>query len=432
MIGRPDVEIDGPRVAFTWKDQHVGIAFDYLNERTDGLHGEIRITAIDASGRATGHIHWARINLSSTTARKSLVDVITKQTRHDDGECPYDWPQLAEYACTVAAQKYREGEPFIDLADVPRPPRMQYLVEKLLPKGKTSVIYSRGASGKSLLSLSIAMGVSRGRSLPSGLVVQERANVLYLDYETDEEEQRLRLDYLWRALKNEPLPSVRYRRQTRMLMNDIDQIKREVKRQQIGLVVVDSIAYAMAGKAIDTEVVIGSFNALSSLGPECTRLVIAHIPKADKESKEATIFGNVFQENGARSIWELRSTDENDGISMGLFQRKQNWGKKFDPIGLRFTFDDVKESVELKSHVIEDDPELVAHGSLSYRLLSALRTGVQSTSELAEAAGDSRESVTRTLRRLAERGTIVRFESNGKGRGQEQRWGLTYAAEVSG
>lgn len=430
MIGTPEIDATEDSVTFIWRDQGAGIGFAFLYERQDGLHGEVSVTAHVDGMLKPVHIHWARINLSSTTARDNLVKFLVKRTSEDGGRaCRYDWAAMVEYACTVAAQRFRDGEPFVDLASVPRPPRMAYLVEKLLPKGQTSVIYSRGASGKSLLAMAVAMAVSRGKALPSGLLVPHAANVLYLDYETDVDEQRLRLDYLWRSLKGEPLPNVIYRRQTRPLAADVQRIRAEVRSRDIGLVIVDSIAYAMGGSAMDAEIVIGAFNALRMLGDQCTRLVVAHIPKAEKDSTQASIFGSVFQENAGRSVWELRSTDETDGIAMGLYLRKKNWGKGFDPVGLRFTFDDARESVELKNLVIEDDPELVSHGSLSYRLLAALRSGSLSTKRLIEETGGDSESIRRTLRRLSSRGEIVQIGANGAGRGADPQWGLAAVNE---
>ena len=427
MIGQPEVTFDDNCCTVLWQDEGVGFAFESLQERRDGLHADLEVQAIVPGREKPGHIHWARLNLASTSGREGLLKACFKKTSDDGGKTSrYDWEDLIEYACTITAKKFREGEPIINLAELPRPDKFGYLVEKIMPKGQTSAIFSRGASGKSLLAMAIAMAVSEGYNLPSGLKVTSTEKVLYLDYETDAEEQRLRLDYLWKARKGSALPNIFYRRQLRALADDIAFIKAEVKRLNIGLVVVDSIAYAMAGKAMDPEVAIQTFNALRSLGPAVTRLVIAHIPKADKEQKESSIFGSVFQENAARSIWEMRSTEMQDGIAIGLFMRKKNWGKGFDPIGLRFTFDDLNEAVMLHHFVIADDPELASHSTLTFRLVSALRSGSKSERELTDETGGTSETIRRTLTRLEARGEIVRIGTNGTSRGSDRTWGLAY------
>ncbi len=419
----PTIEKRGDSLCFVWGS--VGIALDYLHERSDGIHGEITVQHEVAPDRY-GHIHWARINLSSTSARDSLRKVLIGKTKDDLGNVPYEWEAMIEYACSVSARRHREGEPFIWLNEKPLPPAVSYLIGPMLPSGQTSIIFSAGGSGKSLFSLSIGLAMAEGIILPSGLRPAKRLRVLYLDYESDDDEQRTRLEWLANGMGLTSTPNILYRHQTRPIVDDIARIKKVVDEEEIGLVILDSIAYALRGSAIDADVVIEAFNALRSLGSKVTRLVIGHIPKADKDQKVGSIYGSVFFENAGRSVWEMRVELENDGVSMAMFQRKSNWGKKSPPFGLRYRFDDEQSAVMVYDHEVEGDSALITHASMSYQLTAALRQGKRTTRQLADDITGNVDSVRRTLQRMEKRGEIVSIGVNGNGPTAEKFYGLIH------
>jgi hypothetical protein len=425
------IERRGEAVFFLWQDSGVGIALDLLHERSDGIHGEITVQR-ETGPNQQGHIHWARINLSSTTARDGLRKVLHGKTKDDLGNSSYEWEPMIEYACSVAAKRHREGDPFVSLRDMPVPPKLTYLLDKMIPVGQTSLLYSSGGSGKSLIAMAIAVAVSSGYPLPGGLRPNQKTRVLYLDYETDEEEQRLRLEWICNGMFLSEVPDIICRHQTRPLVDDLGRIRREIDAQSIGLVIVDSIAYALGGSAMDADYVIAAFNGLRSLGNQVSRLVIAHIPKAEKGAQQASIYGSVFFENAGRSVWEVRSETENDGITMGLFQRKANWGKKFAPFGLRFVFDDVGESLSIENHAIEDDPELASHGSVSFQVLAALRAGKRTPKQLNVDLGVNLDTIRRTLIRLEKRQEILSFPPLTAGPGSEKSYALPHLNGTSG
>jgi hypothetical protein len=430
-VRKPTIDRRGEALLFLWEEQGVGIALDLLHERSDGIHGEITVQRENGPGSA-GHIHWARINLSSTTARDGLEKALVKKTKDDRGECSYEWNLMIEYACSVAAKRHREGDPFVSLRDMPVPPKLTYLLDKMIPVGQTSLLYSSGGSGKSLIAMAIAVAVSSGYPLPGGLRPLQKTKVLYLDYETDEEEQRLRLEWIRAGMLLPEVPDIICRHQTRPFVDDLARIRREVDTQGIGLVIVDSIAYALGGSAMDADYVIAAFNGLRSLGNQVSRLVIAHIPKAEKGAQQASIYGSVFFENAGRSVWEVRSETENDGITMGLFQRKANWGKKFAPFGLRFVFDDVAESLTIQHHAIEDDPELASHGSVSFQILAALRSGKRTPKQLQADIGGNLDTVRKTLLRLEKRQDVLSFPPLSGGPGSEKSYALALRNGTNG
>lgn len=419
----PTIEKRGESICFLWGGLQMSL--DYLHERSDGIHGEITVQHETAPDRL-GHIHWARINLSSTTARDSLKKVLVSKTKDDLGNVPFEWEPMIEYACSVSAKRHREGEPFVRLRSLPLPPTTSYLLGPMLPSGQTSIIYSQGGSGKSLLSLAIGVAMQEGVILPSGLIPAKRLQVLYLDYESDEDEQRTRLEWLARGLGLSETPDIICRHQIRALKDDITRIKREVDVENIGLVIVDSIAYALGGSAMDADIVIEAFNALRSLGPKVTRLVIAHIPKADKEQKVGSIYGSVFFENAGRSVWEMRAELENDGVSLAMFQRKSNWGKKSAPFGLQFQFDDEDRSVLVRGVNVENDSELIIHATVAYQLTAALRSGRRTPRQLADDISGNVDSIRRTLLRMEKRGEVIAI-SAGTGPTAEKFYGLVHS-----
>ena len=433
LVDKPEIIAAGNRITFLWHAQGVGIAFDHLREiygsLMGGLNGEVTVSGLSAHGKLNGngeHIYWARHNLSSGSAREELARLLKKRTPAEDNPkvSIYPWDDMLEYACTAAARRWRAGEPFVDLATMQRPERAGFLVEKLLPRGQTSVLYSRGGAGKSLMSLALCVAVTTGTSLPGGLRPTAIAPTLYLDHESDEEEQRLRLEWLAKGLGLSTLPSIICRHQTRPIAADLDRIKAEVDEKGIKLVVLDSIAYSLGGSPQDEELVIAAFNALRTLGTDVSRIVVAHIPKGQKDSQQASIFGSVFHENAGRSIWEVISTENRDGFSLALYHRKRNWGKRLAPIGLRFVFDDPAESVRIEATSVEDDPELLSHDTATAQILAALRKGKLTINGMADATGLKRPAVAEGVRRLTAKGEISLVDPGGRGRGNESSYGL--------
>lgn len=414
------VDRDGDEFLYTFIEAGVGIGFQHLEEMRDGLHADMFVQSTIPT--MTGHIHWCRMNLSSSSTRERLAQTLRKSIKE------VEWPKLLEIACTKTAIDYRQGDPLYDLATQPIPTAPAYLISKLLPEQVTTILFGDGGTAKSILSMAIAVAVQTGNIiLPNNLIVNHQTNVLYLDWETSLDDQIERLHAVARGLGVTP-PSVRYRRMYRPIADESARIRDEVKKNKIGLVIVDSLGFASGGNLKDNDVALGAMNGIGKLGATC--LAIAHITKEDAKADQgkATPFGSGFFSFSARSTWEIRGNSEiaANELQIGLFHRKANRGPvQKIPLGFTVRFCDEPVSdrltkVEIEKFSVADDPQLAQHASLPYRLRELLKryNGTPQTTETLAKKLDAKEkSITRALSRMVD---IVNLA--GRGRGNEGLW----------
>jgi hypothetical protein len=427
-----EVERSGDEIAFLWRRERVGIGFDLLHEEKDGLHAEVQVKALTPAGWTpdAAHIHWARLNLSSTSSRSALL----KHLKSRNGEI--DWEAKLEIACERTRREYRRGAPLVDLSTVAPRPQL-YLTDPArgpgIPLGETSVFYGDGASLKSLLSL--AIGLSAATGLPIGpFHPTRRVGVMTLDWETTEEEQAERLNRLCYGA-GLSVPAVFYRDYYRSLTEVVRAVRQDVAENDIGLVIVDSIAPACGGE-VTAEQAIPFFNALRSLGPDVTRLVVSHVSHstATKESGAGRPFGSVFVRNLARSAWEIQRAEEggdDEHVLVGMYHRKVNRGRPQRDVGLRVCFRDPDGEIVIRRTELLENVDLAAHASVGDRMVYALQRGALDTNALAEAADTKPETAARLARRHPK---IVALGTGGRfGRGAVTTWGLkTDAGQASG
>src|SRR5690349_7475877 len=90
-------------------------------------------------------IREAKFNLSSTRTRSEWAHYL--ESRRGD----IDWAAAIEQACTLALRRWRDGAPFIDLAEVEPREDDAYLLRPYVIEGAASGIFAEGGVGKSLL-----------------------------------------------------------------------------------------------------------------------------------------------------------------------------------------------------------------------------------------------------------------------------------------
>lgn len=411
-----EFRVEGDRYFFTWDDEGVGIGFEHIKDGSDGLHAEISVQALNVAGKA-GHLHWGRLNLSSTTARASLSKILATRVK---GE-PVDWLGLLEIACTKTAQTVREPAQVIDLSRIEPCKTELYAVSPLVTLHETNILYGDGGSGKSLLALALGMSMAdqfEELKLPDPIVAKAHGPVLYLDYETCQDEQGARMQGLALGWKTAALPPIHYRPAYRALADEIATLRADVQRLKIQMLIVDSMGPACGGEPEKAETVLQFMNALRSLGG-VTRLVISHVAKGEMEKKRAKIFGSVYARNLSRSCWEVRSAEEDgkDALALGLFHEKFNRGKRHKPLGVTFTWDGDKVMMS-KSEPL-DHPDLAPSTGIATRIRELLKAGPMSTKEIAEELDEAPNSVKQAIRRA---GVIIPFGSHAKGgRGSDRQ-----------
>jgi len=205
-MSQPVVKQTGTRQEFYWKEERVYVLVNRLHEHSDG-----RVTAevafkTDRPDIPT-HILHTQLNLLSSRSKKDMVKELEDRLRLPN------WTSIVEYLCVTSLENHRKGKPAKEIWPVPQGeelPQPQMLVRPLLYKEKPTILFGEGSTGKSYLALTLSILTQLPFNDNPLSLAPERANALYLDYESDEMEFQRRLTFLQRGFGLPPFP-IQYR-----------------------------------------------------------------------------------------------------------------------------------------------------------------------------------------------------------------------------
>lgn len=308
----------GDVYTFDWPDEQVKVSFDRLHEGRDGdLSAEAEITSRRTGG--TQLLHHAKLNLISTRSRTDIVKALL--LRIPD----IDWGGIMEMACHEAIKHWREGDPVIDLREVPPMAGSRFLLNPYVEYGGPTILFADGGSGKSLFALACGLSIASGRNI-LGETPASAQPVLYLDWESDPETHADRRRALCVGAGLDDMDgAIFYRRQTSSLAESASHIRREIASRGIGFAVIDSLGAARGGEPESADSTIRLFNAARTLGVPW--MGVDHVTKNGGDM-QAKPFGSVFTHNLARLTWSLEKVEEGgDGtMTISLSNRKANNG----------------------------------------------------------------------------------------------------------
>lgn len=412
----PKIDRDGDSWAIAWDEHGVGIGVERLRERSDGLRAEITVQSTGA-GRVQGP---NTIDLLSARSQAEFANACAERV---NGLSKDVWRALVVHACALVAREFRAPQPSAVLAETPDTGPVEYLVPYLMPTAETTVMYGDGESGKSMLAVRIGVSVASGQDVPWGHEVRQ-ANVLYLDWETNQNTLAKRFKRVCAGMCIEPPVNFFYRQCFRSITDELPHIREEISRKHIGLVIVDSIGFAASGALVEDETARSAMNALRQMSP-ATRLVVAHVSKSDAISLgPRKPFGSAFFWNGMRSGVEVSRSDETQTertIDVGVFHRKSNDGPKAKPIGVCIAFDGQEGPIMFEDTEIAEVADLAQRTPLSSRIRALLKRGAMTTNDLADELEAKPGTIATTLRRMD---GIVQINTGG-GRGKVAEWGLS-------
>ena len=331
------------------KYQDVVLEFSFVRPGPDtaAVRAEIKVTVL---GRPEP-LYDGDIILTTPTA----VDRAAKLIDSKWGDDNLSWGSIMTQACSKIRDRYREGEPIVNLKNVRRSENSKFLVEPLLYHNQANLFFGDGGLGKSFLALWISALVATGLSR-EGLKV-EPGNVLYLDYETPEFDMKDRFYAICNGLEV-PEPDLHYRFSYHPLTNDVHALKKKIFDERISLVVVDSAGAASGAKPEEAQAALAYHNALRSL--EVTSLTIAHVSKDGGGDRGP--FGSIFWKNNARVMWEIIAGEATSKTQkeIGLYQRKINTGAPEPPLAFRMQFDDPRrpDKIWIKRIAVKENPTL--------------------------------------------------------------------------
>lgn len=221
--------------------------------------------------------------------------------------------------------------------------------------------------------------------------------MLVLDWEAD----RSALELRWAQLmKGHPdylgVNPPYYRRMERSLGDDLREVQRVVQDGNIKLVIIDSLAPAAGGDPNAPETAITFHKALRAL--KVSSLSLAHCAK-DSEGKTRTIFGSVFFTNLARSVWEVKPSDDEESSvkHVTCFHVKVNDGPKQRPMAFRIDFQHTSGGTHIEPISVDELPSPEAAQSSAEKIRTALGALPKSIEEIARATGLSAHVVRNRL-----------------------------------
>lgn len=327
------------------------VRVDRLHRSRDGLHGELTVsTALPGARTSTGYLFKGRQNLSSLTAQTTLVRHLAGKsaaalTVENDGMGKgeaVDWAEIVAEFCRQVLEAESVGQPLVSVGNRPARQAELYTMTPLLPSKRTTVVFGDGGVGKSYLAVAIAVSMQVGVDVISGFTPLSKGNVLYLDWETTEDEIDERIKAV-AAGAGIPAPDILYRYGTGPLADDVEALAREIAANDVALVIVDSVGMALGGGGDygdANESVIRLFTALRYLGT--TVLALDHVSKAGAELERGAFkpYGSAYKVNLARSVWELRRSKDAEDGHVALYHRKSNGSRLERPIGLHYIHDE--------------------------------------------------------------------------------------------
>lgn len=410
----PHVSHHHGRYTVEWGDPERAILeLDYL--RSD--HGDVtaEITATSTAPSIGGVVHVARVNLLST---RSLSEFASHVTKRAPGPST-DWAQLLGIAAREVVLLHRRGEPAVLLRDVEPAEDDGYVLPPLAVARMPTILFGDGGAAKSMIALAVAASIQTGGAY-LGFEPSTVANVGYLDWEMDGHEHRGRLGRLAGTSDERRLPGIVYIPMGRPLADDVDRIRREIIRHDIGYLIVDSVGLACDGPPEAAEVAIRFFGALRELG--LGSLLVAHVNRSGDTERP---FGSAFWHNGGRRNWYCKLEADVDGTTtIGLFCKKANTGPKPSPMGYRIDWrarwEAVGDRITITRTDVADIPDISKHVPLTYRITDLLKGGALTIHEIAEVSSADADTVGRTLRRMREKGQAA----DHPGPDGVMRWGL--------
>lgn len=405
----PVVSGAGDLVRIVWVEEQVRAELDRWDESQHSISAELVVWSDRQP--SPGLLHRARLNLMSSQSRRTLRNVLQERIPE------LDWHAILEQLCVYSVERYRDGDPAIDLRTVDPYRRQRWLISPYLEMSGPTLFYADGDTGKSMLALWIAIQVALGSK-----DMQKSIPVLYCDWETDVETHAERMIALCRGLgiDRDAMPPVFYKHMTTTLSSARTTICKEVDRVKAGMVVIDSLGVAGDGNPEESGTAIRIFQSLRMM--PVPPLCIHHKRKPSGIvttgiSSKAEAFGSVYFTNLARLVWDLTAvkTEDRATLNISLVNVKANNGRLQRRHAYRLEFtntpDNHLECCTVKSIDPDSVPEFVEKLTLTDRVMLELKQGPRTSGELAEATDKSDGSVRVICSRLQKSGAILKLGS---------------------
>jgi hypothetical protein len=420
----PDLHLarDNNEFILTWptgNPENIGslsIAISNVRDHSGDTYGEFHAEML-TGGRMFGH---RRANLVGTTTVGVLSKIMAEKCNDAWGatrdekmdKCTAIFSQVIDAVLT----SWRQGEPIVWMHEAAEVGAVTYAIDPFIPEDDNAVIFGQGDAKKGWMAIAMALHWAAGKDLPNGVIVNSNGNpgVLYLDWEASEKETARRFQWMARGMGMAMPRGIGYKRMYSGIAGQIDELRRMIKRDKIGLVIVDSMGPAAGGNLNSDESAIPANNAIRHLSP-ANRLIIAHISKAERagfKNGPPSIIGSGFFDYLARSTWKIETdTIDQSSFLVGLIHAKVNTGRKHTGKAFELRFDDTLFTASLSAgDMSEHSAALTSMGGIRERMILALKDGVKTRTELAGLIDVSLAQIRTILSQDKKKGTGRTFQ----------------------
>ena len=369
---------------------------------------EVQVDLPAKNGDRLRRVYRSRLSLLSSSAKRDCV-----RTCKDVGpELAPHWSEIVEKFTDEALSTMSERIKPVMLGNgAVNRDRPKMHVYPLLQDHAPNLLWGNSDAGKSWLALYVCALVDVGAAV-NGFDAHEGRS-LYIDYEENNDA----MDERMRAVRSGLYPHVedtwglRYQNVTGPLTDWIDDVAKYIAKEEIDLVVIDSLGQALGGVVNESENVIKLFQSVREL--DATTLLIDHQGKGDDAAERGAI-GSSYKRHYARSVWEMRRENE-DTFEVGLYHRKANNAKRSAPIGLNI---DIQSDEDGRAQIatftptqVSDSPVLAKGLSIPQRIKPMLSDGAKTVEYIRHDLSDqSKESIDSSLSWMVRKGIIIRPE----------------------
>ena len=370
---------------FTWTDFNLEIKVERLTSDT-----ECELSILE-NGIL---LHIGKLKLLSTININQVVKLLAFKKK-------IDWNTILNQLVSLSLESLRKGSVVENMDDEPLYSKVEYLINPILPLNQPTTIFAPGGSGKSTLVDYIAVLAQFGICPNSNIPFEVRqANVLYLDWEDNINNHRIKIKAIKKALGIQDKTTIRYQKCEHSLSDIIDDVRKVVSENDIELVIIDSQMAATADSPhgmSDAQIANEYYNNLRSLN--CTTLTIDHVTKSVMNGGTETVspYGSVVKYNRSRCQFELKVEQEPDSNTLiwALIQKKNNLGKIIKPIGIGVTYqympDGSYDMIYFDEAKLSDSPTLNKVLPKTTRIINAIKElgGRATIKQISEQMGES-------------------------------------------
>lgn len=287
-------------------DGKVVITFSEIIRSRQSFESVVNVYTESAKGDKSPAFE-RRIDVNSASAVDALTTALNKGVSKD-----HNWTLLMNRAGVAMKKLIRDEKKATVFSASDRYEQSTYLVEHFLEAGSPTLIHGDGSTGKSYLTLYLAVCAALGR--PFFNKRTEYFKTLYIDHEATARKLKNRMHRVANGMGvpfESLVPHIHWYKPEGSLANEQEIIARMVEDGGYKCIIVDAGASASGGSPMDEQAVLKMFNALDQI--PCAKLIIHHEPKnVDGLGDDKAYYGTTFWRNAPRLAWRLKREAKQD------------------------------------------------------------------------------------------------------------------------